>query len=253
MACRRFPLPVFLLALTLAAAPVSAADCGWIVEGAGAPVAETPSPNLELCRTGFLLSFGAKAHLALWAMERLTPGHLDGPVRRDGQNFRPDPSLASGEQASLADYRGSGFDRGHLVPAADLTWSEAAMAESFYLTNIAPQVGVGFNRGVWAALEADIRAAARQGELVVVTGPVVFENAATFGRDRLPVPAAYYKAVFEPATGETKAWLVPNRALAGAGPGAFAIPLARLEALTGLDFFPLAEAKKKDEKAAAAP
>ena len=224
--------------------PGRAADCAWIVEGIGKPEPAVPSSNPELCREGFLLSYNPATKVADWVMGRIIPERLAGPARREDAAFKPDPSLPINGQAALADYKGSGFDRGHLAPAGDMAWDAAAMAESFYLSNVAPQVGVGFNRGVWAALEGEIREAAAAGELSVVTGPVFFDFEPRLGSSRVVVPDAFYKALYDPATGETKAWLIPNRALPGETPAAFAIALERLEALTGLDFFPEGDCEK---------
>jgi len=247
----------FLLAFVLfpwLSAPALAEGCDWIAEGAGKPTAVEHAPaHVEICRAGFLLSFNPETKLADWVMERLTPERLDGDASREEAAFKPDPALPVDGQASLADYRSSGYDRGHLAPAGDMKWDEAAMNESFYLTNVAPQVGVGFNRGVWAALEAEIRGAAKQGELAVATGPVFFDFTPVIGNSRIPVPDAFFKAVLDPATGETRAWLIPNRAHLGARPEGFTISLARLESLTGYDFFPLRDAKKGGETAAPFP
>lgn len=217
-------------------------ECGWIYEGVGRPelTAAAPSPPpVEICRSRYLLSFDPETRLARWVMQRLDKDALTGPAERRKSRFIPDPALPEAAQAALADYRGSGYDRGHLAPAADFKADQGAMDESFYLTNVAPQVGNGFNRHLWARLEAAVRARARDGgEVFVVTGPVVVEGGAAIGGGRVAVPAAFFKAVYDAETGETLAWLAPNRAHRGVSYAAFAIPPEQLEALTGLDFWP---------------
>lgn len=218
------------------------ADCGWIYEGVGRPdlTAATPSPPpVEICRSRYLLTFDSETRLARWVMQRLDADALTGEAERRKSRFAPDPALPEAAQAALADYKGSGFDRGHLAPAADFKADQQAMDESFYLTNVAPQVGSGFNRHLWARLEAAVRARVRDGgEVYVVTGPVVIEGGETIGEGRVPVPTAFFKAVYDAETGETLAWLVPNRVHRGIPYSAFAIPLEDLETLTGLDFWP---------------
>ncbi|KAH8928889.1 hypothetical protein BT69DRAFT_1276796 [Atractiella rhizophila] len=72
---------------------------------------------------------------------------------RESSFFREDPAVPELFRAKLADYAKSGYDRGHMVPAADAKRSQSAMDETFLLTNIAPQVGDGFNRHYWAWVE----------------------------------------------------------------------------------------------------
>jgi len=167
-------------------------------------------------------------------MERLTAPLLEGTADRDNSRFRPDPELA--HSPALSDYRGSGYDRGHMAPAADMKWSQAAMDESFYLSNIAPQTGVGFNRGIWARLEREIRAWARQkGELVVITGPIYYDYSPAIGAG-IVAPDAFYKILYAPGENEALAFLIPNQNLGNPAMAGFRVAIDRLEALSGYDF-----------------
>ena len=109
-----------------------------------------------LCRTGYALIHDNDTKAATWVAQRMTTARLATVVKRQDR-FIPDPDIPKGSRAELDDYRGSGYDRGHMAPAADMRWSAQAMRESFYLSNMAPQVGVGLNRGLWSDLESMIR------------------------------------------------------------------------------------------------
>ena len=102
----------------------------------------------------------------------LSPNELDGPAVRSN-DFGPDTSIPAGSRSELSDYSGSGFDRGHMAPAEDMTRSEKVMSECFLLSNMIPQIGDGFNNGIWKSLENAVRGWVQQrGELTIIAGPV---------------------------------------------------------------------------------
>ncbi len=103
---------------------------------------------------GFALLYSEPHEQPAWVAYLLTDDEVQGTLSRTN-NFRADPGISTGS-AALSDYRGSGYDRGHLAPAADMKWSSAAMSESFLMSNMTPQVP-GFNRGIWKKLEAWVR------------------------------------------------------------------------------------------------
>jgi endonuclease G, mitochondrial len=84
----------------------------------------------------------------------LTPELINGSQDRT-DDFRPDPAVSTAS-ASLNAYKGSGYDRGHLCPAADMKLNQTSMSETFFLSNMSPQVE-GFNRGIWSTLEDQVR------------------------------------------------------------------------------------------------
>lgn len=86
----------------------------------------------------------------------LSADELDGTASRS-DDFRADSSIPFGYRAELDDYSGSGFDRGHMAPAGDMKRSRKVMSESFFLSNMSPQVGIGFNRHIWKNLEEAVR------------------------------------------------------------------------------------------------
>lgn len=191
-----------------------------------------------LCRTGFALSHDDAKKSPTWVAQRMTAERLVPKVARSDR-FIPDPELPKGQRAELDDYRGSGYDRGHMAPAADMRWSKEAMQESFYLSNMAPQVGPGMNRGVWSEIESTIRRwVASRGELFIYTGPI-FEKESTrktIGPNQVVVPTHFYKVVFDPIRVETIAFVVPNAPHASRRIEEFITSVRDIEARSGLDF-----------------
>src|SRR5690606_30581000 len=131
---------------------------------------------------------------AEWVYYLLAPSMIQGAFDRT-DDFRPDPAVSTGS-AELHDYVGSGFDRGHLAPAADMKVSHTAMSESFYLSNMSPQAP-SFNRGGWKKLESLIRNwVLAEGQMFVVTGSIFRDNLGVIGRNQVTVPSYYYKVVY---------------------------------------------------------
>ncbi|MCQ2572868.1 MAG: DNA/RNA non-specific endonuclease [Treponema sp.] len=155
-------------------------------------------------------------------------------------NFRPDPEIMTGS-ASLADYRKSGYDRGHLAPAADFSFSEEAMSESFYLSNMSPQ-DPSLNREIWQYLENQVREWAKvYGKVYVVTGPILEKPAEEYeaiGPNQVSVPEYFYKALMAPQDDSLKAigFIIPNRKCVETF-WDFTVSIDEIEKRTGLDFF----------------
>ena len=102
--------------------------------------------------TNYTLQYNEEHEQASWVAYRLTGQQIQNPSTKRKDNFRSDPKVKTGS-ASLSDYKGSGYDRGHLAPAADFKWSATAMSESFYMSNMSPQVP-SFNRGIWKNMKS---------------------------------------------------------------------------------------------------
>lgn len=113
------------------------------------------TPEILLQRTGYLVSYNSNTRIANWVAWKLTPERLKENTERIN-NFRPDPDLPKSKAVTTQDYKGSGWDRGHLCPAGDNKWDREAMIESFYMTNICPQHH-NLNRGDWNELEQKCR------------------------------------------------------------------------------------------------
>ena len=124
-------------------------------------------------------------------------------------NFREDP-LVKTTSAQLSDYKGSGYDRGHLVPAADMNRNETAMSESFFLSNMSPQ-NPSFNRGIWRKLESRIREWSMVYDtLYVVTGPILEFGYKTIGINEVAIPQFYFKAIYAEKPGKMIGFVLPN-------------------------------------------
>ncbi len=127
--------------------------------------------------------------------------------------FHAEAQLRKGGRATPADYKASGFDKGHQAPAADMTCSSALSRDSFSMVNMAPQVG-GLNRQEWERLEETVRAWAwRRGELLIFVGPIFSERPRRIGKNRVAVPAAFWKVLVDLDRAEALAFIMPNRAI----------------------------------------
>ena len=186
--------------------------------------------------TGFVLSFNTTYKDANWVAYELTNAELQGQEKRTN-HFIPDPDVPGGS-ATTEDYRNSGYDRGHLVPAADMKWSTDAMHDCFYLSNITPQVHT-FNAGSWEHLEEQVRYwATVYGKVFVVTGPIFEGKIKTIGTHHIGVPSHFYKVILECNDNEQKAiGFVMANASSHAPLKQFAVSVDSVESLTGIDFF----------------
>lgn len=187
----------------------------------------------------YALCYDEEAEQARWTVYVLEGRRLAQSRVRRTQDFRPDPAVATAS-AQLKDYAHSGYDRGHLVPAGDFKWDAEAMSETFYLSNMSPQLHE-FNAGLWEEVESTVRAWARQkGRLVVYTGPVLDKPLGYIGRNRIAVPRAFYKVVYA-LEGEAPAaavgFLVLHRPTRR-NPLEFLVPVDSVEKVTGVDFWP---------------
>lgn len=182
----------------------------------------------------YVLSYNPTHKQADWVYysPRLRTGK-EGAERTD--NFREDPMVGP-ESANPSDYSKSGYDRGHLCPAGDMTQSAEAMSETFYMSNMSPQVP-GFNRGIWKNLEEQVREWSKKGIIYVVTGPVFKEMKGAIGRNKVTVPGYYYKVVYSPSSQQMIGFILPN-GKTNKRPADFVVSVDSVEHFTGMDFFP---------------
>ncbi len=157
-----------------------------------------------LCRRFFAIGYSGVAKQPIWVAEQLTETtvKMARQLPREG-DFLEDQEIPDAERARLSDYRGSGFDRGHMAPDADMP-TRAAANEALLLTNIIPQAP-GLNRKSWADLEESVRRQTRGGPVYVVTGPL-FEgaNLRTTKKDsKVLVPTSIWKAIYAKDRGAT--------------------------------------------------
>ena len=193
-------------------------------------------PDQLLIRRGFTVGYSYRHRQAAWVSYILTASRIsDGKVPRSGK-FQVDPDIAF-RPVSPRDYARTGYDRGHLAPAADMAYAEETMIQSFWMSNISPQLP-GCNRGIWKRLEIKVRQwAEKEGKLCVITGPIFSADASTMGRAAVPVPEAFFKVVWDMTPPEKMiAFIIPN-APSKKQPAAFVVSVDRVEELTGFDFF----------------
>lgn len=169
------------------------------------------------------LSYDGRTKTAHWVYEELTRDSVTGTSDRSHFNFSVDPDIPKIIQPDLSDYRNSGFDRGHLAPAADFKSDPEAMRESFYLSNISPQLPE-FNRRYWKQFEKYTRDLTYNYEVVrVVTGPLYLphdgENGKRYvtyeviGKNDVAVPTHFFKVISAKKGNEKKQWayILPNK------------------------------------------
>jgi endonuclease G len=126
----------------------------------------------------FVMSYDGRFRSARWTAEKLTKESLRGDTDRQ-DDFRPDTRIPYEFRSELSDYKGSGYDRGHQAPSGDHVLSAEINSSTFFLTNMSPQVGNGFNRSYWKNLEDSIRKLAKSAdvkELYVFTGPLIMPD-----------------------------------------------------------------------------
>ncbi|KAK8932552.1 hypothetical protein H634G_06211 [Metarhizium anisopliae BRIP 53293] len=216
-----------------------------------------PGPVSDIAsRAALISSYDRRTRNPHWVVEHITPDSLSS---RDGDRkhsvFLEDTAVPVQFRALLKDYFRSGYDRGHQVPAADAKWSQKAMNDTFYLTNISPQVGDGFNRDYWAHFEDFCRRlTGRYPSVRIVTGPLYLPRKDPVdgkwyvryemigAPPSVAVPTHFYKVIFAEdgrAGGNVAigAFVLPNAAIPNEKPITdFEVPIEAVERASGLEF-----------------
>lgn len=201
--------------------------------------AKLAAKTRTLCFSAYSVLHSGVTRTPLWASEHLTYAELLMDIDRK-DNFHAEASLPADERAELADYAGSGYDRGHLAPAGDMPSIEA-MSESFSLANMTPQ-NPSNNRGLWSSIESKTRDMAMQrGELYVVSGAIFAGASIQRINNRVFVPTSYFKAIYDANTGESGAYLVAN----DANKNYKMVSINELTKTAGIDPFPGIDAFSK--------
>jgi len=183
--------------------------------------------------------------IAEWVSYTLNASDLDGPATRTN-DYRPDPELSLGHRAELADYSGSGYDRGHMAPAEDFTRSTDAISTTFLLSNMAPQTDV-LNRGPWMYLESHVRDVVRdRGQAEIVVGNLFLDEngepvspSTRIGEDGVAVPTHCFKALLTRANDDSNvvtAYSLPNTDTVGTY-DTYEVPIDDLRYESGFDLF----------------
>uniref|UniRef100_K3W6L3 Endonuclease n=1 Tax=Globisporangium ultimum (strain ATCC 200006 / CBS 805.95 / DAOM BR144) TaxID=431595 RepID=K3W6L3_GLOUD len=216
-----------------------------------------PSTANVHVRSGYVVSYDYRTRNASWVLEYLTKDSLRvvDDTDRTKANFHTDVLTPEQFRVHPNVFLKSGYDKGHLAPARDMTNSQQAMNESFLMTNISPQVGVGFNRGYWSRFEGFVRHLAGQFDGVyVVTGPLFLPNKnkktgeyqvkyPVLGTppDAIAVPTHFFKVVLgrkKDGTFATAGFILPNKVIPDKKDlMAFHTPVKIIEKYAGLLFF----------------
>lgn len=193
----------------------------------------------------YSLSYSEEDEQSEWVAYKIISNKLQNITRTN--DFREDPSIVTGS-AELYDYKGSGYDRGHLAPAKIMSYNKTSMSESFYMSNVSPQVP-GFNRGIWKKLEGKVRYWAEMNDsLYVVTGPILSRPIDIIGDNDVTVPRSFYKALLGFKNGKVKgiAFIMPNQK-STKSIYSFAVSIDEVEEITGIDFYYNLDSKIQNE------
>lgn len=199
-----------------------------------------PGTEALLHNTGYVVSHNNQKKVPYWVSYHMQEDYLWRKVERT-DDFRPDARLPEAQRAELSDYRHSGYDRGHMVPADDMARSAQTMSESFLLSNITPQIGPGFNSGIWSSLENKAQKwTAERGHVWVIAGPLFLENYYVIGNG-VAVPTHFFKIIAsyssENESMDAIAFLLPHARNHGEALPQFITSIDKIEEVSGLDFF----------------
>ncbi|KAJ3280490.1 nuclease [Rhizoclosmatium sp. JEL0117] len=230
-----------------------------------------PGPTADLLvRTSYIGAFDRRLRNVHWVAEKLTKDSIDRLALSDASlsdteeskpdrkhsTFKEDPAIPLAFRVKPNDYTNSGFDRGHLVPAADVVESQAAIDETFFMSNMSPQAPA-FNRGVWASFERYVRGLVKSfDEVYVITGPMYlpkqdpedgkfYVKYEVIGRDKtVAVPTHFFKVILGVKNGShyMGSFVLANEGVAqDTQLDSFLLPVEAIERSTGLEFFPFLE------------
>ncbi|KAI8432708.1 hypothetical protein MSG28_013671 [Choristoneura fumiferana] len=213
-------------------------------------------PGLDNVRSfdDFVLSYDRRNRVAHWVFEHLTSAHIakNNDVDRSKCDFMPDESIHPFFRSLNSDYKGSGFDRGHMAAAGNHKLAQKHVEQTFYLTNMAPQVGEGFNRHAWNRLEKHVRNLTKvYSHVYCCTGPLYlprkeadgksYVKYQVIGANSVAVPTHFYKVVVGEASNgslDMEAYVMPNQKIPDDTPVAnFMVPPESIEKAAGLLFF----------------
>lgn len=200
------------------------------------PVSLIPRQEQIIHHKGYTVSYNKDLKIPNWVSYELTRQETKGKEKRS-DNFIADP-LVKGAIATNADYARSGYDKGHMAPAADMKWSPEVMKESFYFSNMCPQ-HPQLNRRGWKNLEEKIRDwAIADSAIIIICGPIINQSSRTIGKNKVAVPERFFKVVLSPFVKPVRGigFLFNNRQ-AVEPLSTYAVTIDSIEKLTNMDFF----------------
>ena len=201
----------------------------------GALLRPSTTEDIRIPHAFYALSYRTEFEQAEWVAYWLRPQHLTQDDRE--RPFFEIDETVPGHSAHWRNYKGSGYDRGHLCPAGDRRFSEEAYIETFFTSNVSPQ-DRAFNAGIWNRLEQQVRRWCRRyGDLYIVTGGVLHDDLPEIGQEGVEVPEYFYKIIYSPSPDQRIiSFLIPNEEQQKPLRD-FEISVDELEERTGIDFF----------------
>ncbi len=200
------------------------------------PISLAPRQEQIIRHSGYTVSYNKDLKIPNWVSYELTREETKGKEKR-GNRFIADP-LVTGPIATNADYTRSGYDKGHMAPAADMKWSPEAMKESFYFSNMCPQ-HPQLNRRGWKNLEDKIRNwAIADSAIIIICGPIIEKQPKTIGKNKVVVPQQFFKVVLSPFVKPIRAiGFLFNNEQAVEPLSSYVVTVDSIESLTNMDFF----------------
>ncbi len=204
-----------------------------------------------ICHSAMCLVYSEQHEQAKWVAHIILPDIVNGKEGRTN-NFRKDTLIKTGSSEDndfflkikqpdgKYKYDGFGFDRGHLAPSADFKWSKKALSESYFYSNMSPQLG-DFNRLKWADLEAIFREYVTnhtETQLYIVTGPILYDTLPKIerGTNKVTIPEFYYKVALDLTNHKAIGFIMPNKKI-DYPISSYALPINDIEKVTGINFF----------------
>ena len=196
-----------------------------------------------LCMDGFAVMYSGVSRTPLWSAEYLDRKRLRQAKEIDREDsFHEESRLPKSIRASLSDYSGSGYDRGHLAPNANMA-NRSQQYDSFSLANIAPQSPRN-NRYIWRNIESATRYLTQQyGEVYSITGVAFTGKTTKQLANRVLVPSHFFKAVYIPAINQAGVYYAPN----DESERIEVISVDELATRIGIDVLPILDAKIKTQ------
>jgi len=202
----------------------------------GAPISQLTNTQY-ICKTNYAIHYRYDTKTPEYVVEHVTKEAISGPAKRK-DDFRPDPAIPAQHQSLLSDYAGFPYDRGHLAPGANNTQNDIIMSESFFLSNMMPQVPNN-NRGIWKQLETYIRNWVLEGkDIYLVTGTYYAQGYQTIGANKVGIPTHVWKVIVDRQKGKAIGFFMPNTALPVADLPKYAVAIEQIEKMTGINFMP---------------
>lgn len=230
------------LVAILVANPIDDKASQFVVNGA--PISKITKDEQYLIKKNYAIHYRFDTKTAEYVVEHPTKEKINGKSKRK-DDFRPDPEIAKQHQSQLSDYAGQPFDRGHLVPAGDCTQDDEVMSESFFLSNMVPQVP-NHNRGIWKQLETAVREWVNEGkDIYVITGTFYNKDHKKIGQN-VGIPDNMWKVIVDAKSNKAISFWFPNAPLPVEDLPKYATTISDIEQKTGLNFNPkLSDADQK--------